>query len=193
MNLNGINGVEKSYETYESKAKEKVNTEVKAESKSDVAAVYEQSADAKAAASVKIHDPELVERLKADLEARTNQIKELVAKLISQQAETYGKANDIWSFLREGNFTVDPETKAQAQADIAEDGYWGVNQTSDRIVDFAIALAGDDKEKLSKMMDAFKQGYAQAEKTWGGELPEISKKTFDATIEKFEKLINGQE
>ena len=193
MNLNGINGVEKSYETYESKAKEKVNAEVKAESKSDVAAVYEQSADAKAAASAKIHDPELVERLKADLEARTNQIKELVAKLISQQAETYGKANDIWSFLREGNFTVDPETKAQAQADIAEDGYWGVNQTSDRIVDFAVALAGDDKEKLSKMMDAFKQGYAQAEKTWGGELPEISKKTFDATIEQFEKLINEQE
>ncbi len=191
MNLNGINGVEKSYETYESKTKEKVNKEVKAESKSDVAAVYEQSQEVKA--STRVHDPELVERLKADLEARTNQIKELVAKLISQQAETYGKANDIWSFLREGNFTVDPETKAQAQADIAEDGYWGVNQTSDRIIDFAVALAGDDKDKLSKMMDAFKEGYAQAEKTWGGELPEISKRTFDATINKFEKLISGEE
>ena len=45
--------------------------------------------------------------------------------MMTKQGQTYGKANDIWSFLASGNFTVDPATKLQAQADIAEDGYWG--------------------------------------------------------------------
>jgi hypothetical protein len=73
-------------------------------------------------------------------------------------------------------------------ADIAEDGYWGVNQTSDRIIQFATALTGGDPDKIESMREAFKKGYAQAEKTWGGSLPEISQKTYDAVMEKFDKL-----
>ena len=92
--------------------------------------------------------------------------------------------------MREGRVEVDAETKAQAQADIAEDGYWGVNATSDRIIDFAKALTGGDPSKLNDMMEAFKKGYEQAEKTWGGKLPEISQKTYDAVIEKFNKLMD---
>ena len=80
------------------------------------------------------------------------------------------------------------QDKAQAQADIAEDGYWGVGQTSDRIIQFATALTGGDPDKIEAMRDAFKKGYAQAEKTWGGSLPEISQKTYDAVMEKFDKL-----
>ena len=75
---------------------------------------------------------------------------------------------------------------AQAQADIAEDGYWGVNQTSDRIVDFAKALTGGDPNKIEEMREAFKKGFKQAEEKWGGELPEISQKTYDAVLEKFD-------
>ena len=38
------------------------------------------------------------------------------------------------------------------------------------------------------MRNAFKKGYEQAEKTWGGKLPEISQKTYDAVMEGFDKL-----
>ena len=38
------------------------------------------------------------------------------------------------------------------------------------------------------MRNAFKKGYEQAEKTWGGKLPEISRKTYDAVMEGFDKL-----
>ena len=38
------------------------------------------------------------------------------------------------------------------------------------------------------MREAFKKGYKMAEKTWGGELPDISKRTYDAVMEKFDKL-----
>ena len=43
------------------------------------------------------------------------------------------------------------------------------------------------------MKDAFIKGYKQAEKQWGGELPEISKKTYDAVMEKFDKLLTPKE
>lgn len=192
--VNGVTSsqVSAAYSAYTGTAK--VNKDTDADSNStgtpasDVAATYEPSTEGAAAAKKYTQNTELINQLKLDAETRTNNLQTLVQKLMSQQATTYGNATDIWSFLREGNFTVDPETKAQAQADIAEDGYWGVNQTSDRIVSFATALTGGDPSKLDSMIDAFKKGYAQAEKTWGGELPEISKKTYDAVLEKFNEL-----
>ena len=122
----------------------------------------------------------------ADAEARTAQLRTLVEKLITGQGKAIGSADDMWSFLRKGDFTVDAATKAQAQADIAEDGYWGINQTSDRIVDFAKALTGGDPSKIEEMQEAFIKGFKMATKTWGDELPEISQKTYDAVLEKFD-------
>jgi hypothetical protein len=107
---------------------------------------------------------------------------------MSKQATTYGNATDMWQFLKSGNYTVDAATKAQAQADIAEDGYWGVNQTSDRIISFATALTGGDPDKIEEMRAAFQKGYEKAEKTWGGSLPEISQQTYDAVMKKFDDL-----
>ncbi len=152
-------------------------------------AVYEPSKET--TASVKktyTPDTNLINKMKADADARTAQMRSLVEKMMSQQATTYGKANDIWSFLRSGNFTVDAATKAQAQADIADDGYWGVNQTSDRIIDFAKALTGGDPDKIEDMRAAFEKGFKRAGKTWGGDLPDISQRTYEAVMEKFDKM-----
>ena len=107
---------------------------------------------------------------------------------MNQQGQTYNSANGIWSVLASGNLKVDAATQAQAKKDIAEDGYWGVEQTSDRIIDFATALTGGDPSKIEEMREAFKKGYKQAEKTWGGQLPDISQRTYDAVMQKFDKL-----
>lgn len=135
----------------------------------------------------------VVAQLKADQEKRQSQLMDLVHNMLSTQTDMYGKANNIWRFLASGKFTVDAETKQKAQEAISEDGYWGVKQTSDRIVSFATALAGDDSDALEKMRDAFIKGYKQAEKTWGGELPDISKRTYDSVLEKLDKLIKPSE
>jgi hypothetical protein len=155
----------------------------------DKGAVYEPSKET-TTSTKKTYTPntDLIKKMQADVDARTAQLRSLVEKLMTGQATAHGKANDIWSFLREGNFTVDPATKMQAQADIAEDGYWGVKQTSDRIIDFANALTGGDPDKIEDMRAAFEKGYKQAEKTWGDSLPDISKRTYDAVMEKFDKL-----
>lgn len=152
--------------------------------------IYEPSNSASSSTAKKTYKPDtnLINKLKADADARTAQLRSLVEKMMTGQADAYGKANDIWSFLRSGNYTVDPATKKQAQADIAEDGYWGVNQTSDRIIDFANALTGGDPDKIEEMRSAFEKGFKKAGKTWGGDLPDISQRTYEAVMEKFDKM-----
>ena len=194
MSVNGVTSIQAaaaySYNST-SAAKEKTSAEEAAtKTTEDTGVIYEHSTDTNTSSTKKTYKPDtaLINKLKADADARTSQLRSLVEQMMGKQATTYGNANDIWSFLRSGNYTVDPATKAQAQADIAQDGNWGVGQTSDRIIQFATALTGGDPDKIEAMRDAFKKGYAQAEKTWGGSLPEISQKTYDAVMEKFDKL-----
>ena len=197
MSVNGITSSQAtaaySYSATENvKADTTASTATESSKKEDSAAdkgvVYVPSADSTAATKTYTPDTNMINKLKADADARTAQLRSLVEKMMAGQANAYGKANDIWSFLREGNFTVDAATKKQAQADIAEDGYWGVNQTSDRIIDFAKALTGGDPDKIEDMRAAFEKGFKKAGKTWGGNLPDISQRTYEAVMEKFDKM-----
>lgn len=136
----------------------------------------------------------LVKKLQADVEARTSQLRSLVEKMFLQQSEKATTANgDIWKFLASGEYTVDAETQAAAKEAISEDGYWGVEQTSQRIFDMAMALSGGDEDKMDKMLNAFEKGFKQATEAWGKELPDISQKTYAAVHEKFANYKNEQE
>lgn len=137
----------------------------------------------------------LISKMKEDLNQRQQQLQSIVSQMLGQQATTYGIANstdDIWKFLAEGNFTVDEAAKAQAQKDIAEDGYFGVKQTSERLFDFASALAGDDVERMKKMQEAMHKGFEDATGVWGKELPEISKDTIKAADQLFEEYYHSK-
>ena len=135
----------------------------------------------------------LVAKLKADQEARQSQLTSMVQKLFNTQANKYGQSTDMWRFLASGKFTVDAATKSQAQADISEDGYYGVKKTSERMFEFAMALTGGDVDKMKEMQSAVEKGYKQAEKTWGGKLPDISKQTLDATNKLFDDYYKQQQ
>ncbi|MCM1123141.1 MAG: hypothetical protein NC416_11205 [Eubacterium sp.] len=195
MSVNGVTGATNTYDaaylanqTVAAKpAEENTSAEKAAEDKKDTGVVYEASKDT-GAKKTYTQNTNLVNKMKADAEAHAQQLQNIVQQLMTKQGQTYNNANGIWSILSSGNFTVDAATKAQAEKDIAEDGYWGVQQTSDRIIDFATALTGGDPNKIEEMREAFKKGYKQAEKTWGGELPDISKRTYDAVMEKFDKM-----
>ena len=118
----------------------------------------------------------------------------IVQKMLNGQGKAYSLAtgdDSIWKYLASGEYTVDELAKKKAQEDISEDGYWGVKQTSDRILDFAKALAGNDPSKANELLDAFDKGYKQATKEWGKDLPDISKQTYDAVHKKFEEWANS--
>ncbi|WP_286005844.1 hypothetical protein [Campylobacter avium] len=67
---------------------------------------------------------------------------------------------------------------------ISEEGFFGVENTANRIADFVINGAGDDLEKLQKGFEGMKRGFEEAERMWGGSLPQISQETIDKAIEK---------
>lgn len=161
----------------------------------ETGAVYEKTADTsdKKPATYSINKmsaedrASLVEQLKQEQANRESQLIEIVHKMMTGQATAFAKSDEsMWKFLASGEFTVDEAAKAQAQEDISEDGYWGIKQTSQRLFDFASALAGDDEEKMKEMQAAMEKGFKQATGTWGRELPEISKNTFDAANKLFD-------
>lgn len=133
----------------------------------------------------------IIAQLKADSEARTAQLQSLVEKMMAKQGQTLATADDMWAFLAKGNLKADPETIAQAKKDVAEDGYWGAEQTSDRILSFAKALAGDDPDKADELLNAFKKGYSQATKAWGRDLPSLCADTYDLVEKKFNEWKNS--
>ena len=154
----------------------------------ETAVVYEKSKTPDTSVTNKnsaIDRDAIIAQMKSDLEARMNQMNSYVQQMMSQQGIAIGTADDIWSFLASGDYTVTEAAKAQAQEAISEDGYWGVEQTSQRIVDFAKALSGGDVSKADLLLDAFKKGFEEATGTWGKELPEISQNTYKAVEEKF--------
>ena len=148
----------------------------------DSGVVYEKSSADRSA---------IIAQLKSDAEQRTAQLRSLVENMMKQQGVQIGTADSMWRFLAGGNFTVTAEAKAQAQAAIAEDGYYGVEQTSQRIVDFAKALTGGDASKAEEMRKAFEKGFRAATKSWGRELPSISRDTYDAVMKKFDEWVGA--
>ena len=190
MNVNGITSSTPVYSTTTA-AQTTVASEQKVAANNttnESGVVYEPSKQTASAKKTYTPNTAVINQLKADAEARTAQLRSLVEKLMAGQGNAIGTADDtsIWSFLRTGNFTVDAATRAQAQADIAEDGYWGVEQTSSRILDFAKALTGGDPDKIEEMREAFVKGFKQATEAWGDKLPDISQRTYDATMKKFD-------
>ena len=196
MSVNGVtSGATSAYDIYAAnqtaaRASEETNSKGNTSDEKDKGVVYEPSNETSKDTVTKTYtqNTNLVNKMKADAEAHAQQLQSIVEKLMNQQGLTYNSANGIWSVLAGGNLKVDAATQAQAQKDIAEDGYWGVEQTSDRIIDFANALTGGDPSKIEEMREAFKKGYKQAEETWGGKLPDISQRTYDAVMQKFDKM-----
>ncbi len=132
----------------------------------------------------------LVKALKEEVEARQKQFIDLVTQTISGQGQKAAIANgnmdDIWKKLAKGDFKISEAAKKQAKEEISEKGYWGVEQTSKRMFDYASALAGDDVNKMKAMQAAMEKGYKEATKAWGKDLPEISKRTLAAANKLFE-------
>lgn len=184
MNLNGIGSYNNTASTAASSTAQKTSSTEAASTSSATTdndgVIYEQS-ETSSSKTTYSRNQTVIDQLKADANARTASLKSLVESMFTKQGKTYNDSN-FWNMIREGNYTVDPEVAAKAKEDIGEDGYWGVKQTSERMVSFAKALTGGDPSKVESMRDAIKKGYDAAAKVWGGKLPEISQKTYDATM-----------
>jgi hypothetical protein len=104
----------------------------------------------------------------------------LVLNMLKEQGIDFKIANG------DSEIDLSKITQEDAQKLIAEDGYFGVDQTSDRIVDFAIAAAGSDPSRLDAIKAGVEKGFKEALKAFGGSLPDISYDTYDAIMNKLD-------
>lgn len=95
--------------------------------------------------------------------------------------------------IASGSSEIDISSLApeEAQVLVAEDGYFGIEQTSERIFQFAVGLAGNDSSRLEEILRGIEDGFADAEQAWGGKLPEISYQTQEAIMNKIDHWLEG--
>lgn len=198
MDVNTISNVTSTAAAYSS-SKEAVKAKTEAATKVDTGVVYEKSSETTSKANYKVNKMSeeeraaLVDSLKAEQHSRQQQLVDIVQKMFNEQATAVKNSGSIWEFLASGDYEVDEATKLQAQKDIAEDGYYGIKQTSERLFTFASALAGDDVEKMKEMQAAMEKGFKQATKAWGKELPDICKNTLEAANKLFDDYYASKE
>lgn len=113
---------------------------------------------------------------------KAQEIVDLILSMVNRQGTTLGEV-----IRGETSLQADPETIAAAQAAIAEDGEWGVQQTAARILDFSRAVIGGDSSKLESIRAAVEKGFREATEILGGKLPEISERTYAAVMAEFDR------
>ncbi len=192
--INSISNNIKTYAKNEIK-QDKKETKQKTETKQENdGVVYEASKEKISEQDRKIDaykEKQNIDAMLKQAELQTKNFEKLVSSMFDKQANKFSlvtkfETGGLKEFYK--NLTVDAKTIAKAKEDISEDGYYGVKQTSERIVSFAKAVAGNDPKKLEEMRNAVEKGFKQAENMWGGELPEISKQTYDKVMDTFDEL-----
>jgi len=136
-------------------------------------------------------DMKKIEQLKKEAEDALRPLRQMVEEILRKQGISFKAAN---LKINEGEIVeIDEETRAEAQRLISEDGEYGIENTANRIFEFARAISGNDKTKIGEIKSAIEKGYKAAEKAFGGELPEICKRTLERTMEKLDQWVASEE
>ncbi|MFA7083521.1 MAG: hypothetical protein WC141_03190 [Arcobacteraceae bacterium] len=105
-----------------------------------------------------------------------------------------GKQSESGMNLSNIGYTGKPITELspnEASDLLGDNGFFGVTQTSDRVANFVFSFSNDDIEILEKGRAGVVQGFDEALKLFGGELPEISFKTQERTLALIDERINS--
>ena len=130
-------------------------------------------------------DEEAISKIRAEVDQINSHIRSLVEKLLKEQGMTFKDLKADGPDIK-----INEETRLKAQKSIDEGGELSIENVSDRMVNFAKAISGGDKSKISILRDAIEKGFKEAEEAFGGELPEISYKTLERTMEKLDAWEN---
>jgi len=127
------------------------------------------------------------EEIDALNEQRVSSMKNMIQKLISEQA---GKATGNYTFTSfEFNMSIEFSTSSTAATSVEsfyDDPVYGVDAMATKLMDMALSLSGGNSEKADLLMDAVYDGFSQAEAIWGDELPGVSQATLKEVENRFE-------
>ena len=95
---------------------------------------------------------------------------------------------DLSSLQHEGRSILDLSPEEAADL-IGEEGFYGIKNTAQRLSGFVINGGGDDLEKVKAGREGIARGFKEAEKLWGGTLPDISYKTLERALQQIDARI----
>ncbi len=120
--------------------------------------------------------------------------------MASIQGQINGKADkftqnyqDLQTFLNDIGYdgkSIAELSQSEATDLISEDGFFGIDKTSQRIADFVINGSGGDEDRLRAGREGMIAGFKEAEQLWGGTLPDISQQTMQKAIELVDKAMH---
>ncbi len=122
-----------------------------------------------------------IDALMAHAEKTLTGLRELVRQMLLKQREAAGRAAGKH---RPDSSELKPAEEAALT--LLDDGEFSVKAVSDRIVNFAIAISGNDPTKLAELKGAIDKGFAEAEKVFGGKLPYICYETHAEIMRKLD-------
>lgn len=102
-------------------------------------------------------------------------IKDYVRRLFEEQGLEL--SGDLW----------DEMSVEDAQAAIADDGEWGPEAVAGRIIDFVAGISEGNPELKERLQEAVRQGFEEARQALGGWLPEVSERTFELVMDRFDE------
>lgn len=121
-------------------------------------------------------------------EQRTQAFVSMIEKMFESQSNScYLSVSDITKNIK-SNFTQ--EDIEEAKKSVSEGGFYSVDAVSTRIMDMAMALAGDDPSKIAEMRDAVTKGFGLAAETLRlreEDMPDITKSTYTEIMKRFDE------
>jgi len=126
--------------------------------------------------------------LKEEADKAYAHLRSIVEDLLRRQGIEIETLKD----LKPEDIKVDQQARDEAKQMIEEGGPLSPEAVSDRIVDFAKSISNGDKSKMKLLRDSIEEGFEQAKEFMGGELPEISSKTYDLIQEKLDAWENEE-
>lgn len=144
-----------------------------------------ESNDKKKYSKLSPDDQLTISFLNDELDKSYSKLKDIVTDMLRRQGVQVGNLKHLNDDDLKG-IKIDKKAQSEAAQMIGPDGPMNAENTADRIFQFAKAISGGDTEKYDKLKEAIKAGFDAAKDALGGELPEISQKTYDLVMEKLD-------
>ena len=131
-------------------------------------------------------DPAKLDQLWRDTNHAGDAVRKLIASALGKDDAS---GQGFWATRAKG-IKLSEADRAQAQQLISEDGFFGVKQTTSRIMDFAKAMVGEgaSEAQIEKMRAAVQKGFDEVARMFGGfdKLPDVTKETHKAIMQAFD-------
>jgi len=132
-------------------------------------------------------DPAAIDKLWKDTNYAADALRKLVSSMLGKNDAS---GQGFWAVRARGGYKLSEADRAQAQQMVSEDGFFGVKQTTARIMDFAKALVGEgaSDDKIESMRAAVQKGFDEVARMFGGfdKLPDVTKDTYSAIMKAFD-------